>query len=188
MFVWTVLVFLEQMAERRKNQLTSTRPVGFAASNKVNKPFLYWWTLLQWMSIPCPLANFLIRQCVVAVQNSAELKDLQIFWKLSHHPSLTHSLTRSSTCTAGWRRRASSTLTLTKTKLKLSASWQPKTRVFPSTLLNVEFPCLSLPPLHISVARASFQQESAYSSRKFKIALNVVGMVGLCTSISVKVN
>ena len=34
MFVWTVLTFLDQMAEREKKEertLTSTRPVGFAA-------------------------------------------------------------------------------------------------------------------------------------------------------------
>ena len=39
MFVWAVLVFLEQMIKKnKKNQLTSTRPVGFAAGKNSHHP------------------------------------------------------------------------------------------------------------------------------------------------------
>ena len=34
MFVWAVLTFLDQVVEEERKQLTSTRPVGFAAGKK----------------------------------------------------------------------------------------------------------------------------------------------------------
>ena len=70
MLIWAVLTFFDHFdrkkRERRKNQLTSTRPVGFAAGKKrrhfwtssfVRKRyFLHWWN--QWFFVDFPGCRF----------------------------------------------------------------------------------------------------------------------------------